>query len=396
MSYDFSDRISSLKPSAIREIFKALADPEMISFAGGNPAPETFPVDIMASIAAGLFEKQSAGALQYGITEGYPRLRELVAARLKNKYGIGRDFDDTIIVTGGQQGIDLATKVLINEGDTVLCEQPAFIGALNAFRSYKANLVGVPVDAEGMNMQALERALQENPGAKFIYLVPTFQNPSGVTLSLARRKKVLELSEAYNVLILEDNPYFELRYSGQYVPPIKSMDEKGRVIYVGSFSKVISPGMRVGMVCAPAEIISKLVVAKQVSDVHTNQFFMMLVAQLLESYDLDAHIEKVCALYRSKRDHMLAAMQRHLAGKAHWNVPDGGLFIWMELPEGRDGTELCRLMTANKVAAVPGAAFMPDEHAVSPGLRLNFSLPALEQIDAGVEIMGRCLDQYLK
>jgi 2-aminoadipate transaminase len=245
-----------------------------------------------------------------------------------------------------------------------------------------------------MDMDALEKALKENPGTKFIYTIPTFQNPAGVTLSLGRRKKLLELSEKYDVMILEDNPYFELRYSGEYVPPIKSMDETGRVIYVGSYSKVISPGIRLGFVCAPKEVVSKIVVAKQVSDVHTNQFFMMLVAKLLETRDLDAHIANAREIYRLKRDRMLGALEEKLSGQAQWTRPDGGLFIWLTIPGGRDSAELCRLMSLNKVAVVPGCAFLTDESEPSSSMRLNFSLPDYGQIDRGVEIMARCFDEY--
>ncbi len=395
MQYNFSDRISSLKPSAIREIFKVLLNPEVISFAGGNPAPETFPAQPMAEIAAELFEKNYKSSLQYGITEGLPSLRELTSSRLKSKYSVGGPGDDLIIVTGGQQGIDLTAKVFVNEGDAVICESPSFIGALNAFRSYGANLVPVPVDNDGMDMDALEHALKTVPNVKLIYVIPTFQNPSGVTMSLERRHKLLELADKYDVVILEDNPYIELRYSGQYVPPVKSMDERGRVVYVGSYSKIISPGMRVGFVCAPAEITAKIVVAKQVADVHTNQFFMMLVSGLLERFNLDEHIELSRKIYVEKRDAMLAAMQRSFGNKVSWHVPDGGLFIWANLPEGMDGAALCNLAKDRKVAAVPGSAFLCDQNAVSNGFRLNFSMPSLDAIDRGIKIFGECIKEYV-
>ena len=395
MDYQFSDRISSLHPSAIREIFKVLQDKEVISFAGGNPSPDTFPATEMARIAAVLFENDYAAALQYGITEGYQPLRDITAKRLKEKFDIGRDFDDLVIVTGGQQGIELATKVLVNEGDTVLCEQPSFIGALNAFRSYNARLVGIPVDRDGMDMDKLELALRQEKDVRFIYVIPTFQNPAGVTMSLARRKRLLELAKQYDVMIVEDNPYFELRYSGEYVPPLKALDESGRVVYIGSYSKTICPGMRLGFVCGPKPVVSKIVTAKQIADVHTNQFFMMLVAKYIQTYDFDRHIELARKQYTVKRDRMLAAMDKHFKGKMDWNVPDGGLFIWGILPDGYDGAAFCRMIGKKKVAAVPGSAFMCDETQVSSGVRFNFSMPTLEQIDKGIEIAGSCLSELL-
>jgi len=396
MDHIFSNRIKALQPSAIREILKMPKDPDAISLAAGNPSPLTFPANELSGIAAGIFANEYQNALQYGITEGYDPLREAVRERFSSKYSIGRDYDDYIIVSGGQQGIELSAKVLVNEDETVLCESPSFIGALNAFRSYKINLVGIPVDAEGMDIDALENALKREPGVRLIYTIPTFHNPCGSTMSLERRKRLLELAKKYDVIILEDSPYFELRYSGEDLPTLKSMDTEGRVIYVGSFSKVIAPGIRIGFVCAHKDIISKITVAKQVSDVHTNLFFQILVAKYLQTGNIDAHIEECRALYRQKRDRMLAAMDKHMKGKAEWNVPDGGLFIWAELPEGYDGLELCRRLKERKIACVPGNAFSVDESEISRGFRLNFSLPSDEQIDRGVAIIGEVLSEYVK
>lgn len=396
MVFNFSDRIKALKPSAIREILKMPKDAGAVSFAAGNPSPDTFPVEEMSKIAAGIFAAESADALQYGITEGYEPLRKAVKERYSSKYSIGRDFDDFIIVSGGQQAIDLAARVLVNEDETVLCESPSFIGALNAFRSHKIRLVGIPVDAGGMDIDALERALKNEPKVRMIYTIPTFHNPCGCTMTLERRKRLVELAREYGVMVIEDNPYFELRYSGESVPTLKSMDTEGNVIYAGSFSKIIAPGIRVGFVCAHRDVISKLTVAKQVSDVHTNLFFQILVEKYFRTGDVDAHIEECRALYRRKRDRMLAAMEKHMKGKAEWNVPDGGLFIWAELPEGFDGLELCARLKARKVACVPGNAFAIDESAKSRGFRLNFSLPTDEQIDRGISIIGEVLSEYVK
>ena len=327
--------------------------------------------------------------MQYGITEGYMPLRELTAKRLKDKYQVGTADDSLIITSGGQQAIELFTKVMVNEGDVVLCENPSFIGALNAFRSYNAKLVGVASDDGGMKMDALEHALKTEKNVKFIYIIPTFQNPSGRTLSLERRKTLLSLASKYSVMILEDNPYFELRYSGEYVPPLKSLDKEGLVLYAGSYSKILSPGMRMGFACGPKPVIDKMVVAKQVSDVHTNQFFCMLVAEYLKTCDLDQHIEDIRSLYRAKRDLMLSELDRSFDKRVSYTRPDGGIFLWCSLPNGSDGAALCRLFSEKKVAAVPGSTFMVDEHAVCPAIRLNLSMPSSEQIKKGCRAYER-------
>lgn len=396
MEYTFSNRISSLKPSAIREIFKVLGDPSIISFAGGNPDPATFPAKEMSQIAEKLFLENSAAALQYGITEGYTPLRELTASRLKDKYHVGTEKDNLIITSGGQQAISLLAQVMANEGDVVICEEPSFIGALNAFRSFNAQLKSVPSDEFGMRMDALEETLKTTKNVKFIYIIPTFQNPSGRTLPIDRRRKILELASKYNVLILEDNPYFELRYSGEYVPPIKSMDEEGVVLYAGSYSKILSPGIRMGFACGPKPVIDKMVVAKQVSDVHTNQFFSMLVAEYLKQYDLDAHIEKIRDLYRKKRDIMIRGLEEKLDPRITFTRPDGGIFLWCQMPDEFDGNEVCKTLTQKKVAAVPGSAFLVDESKKSPALRLNFSMSTEEQLEKGIDILAGVLNDYIK
>ncbi len=395
MPYTFSDRISGVQPSAIREIFKVLTDPTVISLAAGNPSPETFPAAELGAIAADLFATQSGPALQYGITEGYGPLREQTAARLRSRYQTGGAGDDLMIVSGGQQGLDLAARVLLNEGDVVVCEDPSFIGALNGLRAYNARLAGVPMDHEGMNMDALEQVLRDTPGVKLIYTIPTFQNPCGATMPLARREQMLRLARQYDVLIIEDNPYFELRYSGQPVPSLKSMDEDGRVIYLGSYSKIISPGMRVGFVCAPADIIAKMAVAKQVSDVHTNLFFQMAVSRYLDQCDLDAHIERCRALYEARRDRMYGHVKAW-GDKVSCVFPDGGLFLWCRLPEGYDGMKLSQIAGRRKVAVVPGATFSVREGEISGGFRLNFSMPTPEQIDTGMSLLAEALDELLE
>lgn len=396
MNFKFSDRISTLQPSAIREILKVTQDPTVISFAAGNPAPESFPSAEMAAIAAEIFANDAASALQYGVSEGYQPLRTLTAKRMKEKYNTGRSFDDVIITSGGQQVIEMLTKTLVNEGDVILCEMPSFIGALNAFRSYNAKLIGIPMDNEGMDMEVLERTLQTTQNVRFIYTIPTFQNPSGHVMSLERRKKLLELAEKYNVLILEDSPYFELRFAGEYVPTIKSLDETGRVVFSGSYSKVLSPGMRIGFVIAHRDLVAKLTVAKQVSDVHTNLFFQMIAARYLERHDLDAHIAKICKLYGSRAELMCSQIDEKFGGKVQYVRPTGGLFLWCSLPEGYDAMDFCRKTGEKKVVAVPGASFSVDEHEVTPTFRMNYSLPSEEQICTGIDLMAEVLKDYVK
>lgn len=388
MEFKYSNKLREMKPSAIREIFKSLGTPGAISFAGGNPAPESFPVDAIAEISADIFKNQAAAALQYSVTEGYPKLRTLVADRLKNKFSVGRDFDTTIITSGGQQGIELVCKVLCNEGDTVIAENPSFIGALNAFRSLGANLVGVELEDDGINLTALEETLKNTPNAKLLYLIPTFHNPAGICMSLEKRRAVLALAKKYDVLIIEDNPYGELRFAGEEIPTIKSMDDEGRVIYCGSFSKILSAGMRVGFVCAHEELMSKVVVAKQVEDVHTNIFFQMICAEFMDRFDMDAHIEGIRALYRSKCSRMLEALDREMPDCVKYTRPQGGLFLWCTLPEDFDVAEFISRAKEQLVFVVTGAAFNCDMSAPTHSFRLNYSMPSDENIDRGIKILA--------
>ena len=395
MVYSFSDKLANLRPSAIREIFKSLTDPSIISFAAGNPSPESFPTEALADIAADIFKTQSAAALQYSITEGYPPLREAIASRVKAKFGIGRDFDTTIVVSGGQQGIELACKAFCNEGDVVLCEEPSFIGALNAFRSNGAVPVGVRCDDEGIIPAALEAKLRVCENVKLLYIIPTFQNPTGITTPLSRRKEVYALCKKYGVMILEDNPYGELRFAGEDVPTIKSFDEDGLVVYCSSFSKILSAGMRVGYITAPAEVVSKMVVAKQSEDVHTNIFFQMLCHRYMTEYDLDAHIADIRALYGRKCTLMLDCLGSCLPAEVAFTHPEGGLFVWCTLPNRLDSADFAKLLVSRKVAVVPGATFLSDEGGVSPSFRLNYSMPSDEEIVRGVEILGDCAREYI-
>ena len=392
MNYDFSDKVKDMQPSAIREIFKFLSDPNMISLAAGNPSAASFPIEKIRAISEQIFLTCPVEALQYSVTEGYAPLRAQVAQRLKERFSIGTDSDDVIITTGGQQGIDLTAKVLCNEGDTVICENQSFIGALNAFRSYNTKLVGVDVEPDGINVEMLEKALRENPRTKLIYLIPTFQNPSGVTMSYEKRRAVMALAEKYNTVILEDNPYGELRFDGEDVPTLKSMDTNGRVLYCSSFSKILSAGMRVGFVCGNRELIQKIVVVKQVNDVHTNIFFQMLASKFIEIYGLDEHIASIRALYRAKSSLMVGELEKNFGDTLTFVRPQGGLFIWCTLPEGYDSALFTRRALENMVAVVAGNTFSPDKDAVSRSFRLNYSTPSDEQIIEGVARLKKTFD----
>ncbi len=389
MNYTFSDRVNTLKPSAIREIFKYAADPEVVSLSAGNPAPDAFPAEAVAEISAKLLKENPVLALQYGLTEGYVPLRETLKKYMVEKYNVNMEGNDLIITSGAQQVMDLVTKSLVNEGDVVITEAPSFIGSLNTFRSYNAKLVGVPMDDDGMNMEALEKALNENENIRFIYTIPNFQNPSGITMSLEKRKKMYELAKQYNVLILEDNPYGELRYKGEDLPNIKSFDTDGIVIYAGSFSKVISPGMRVGWCVAPAEIIQKMVVCKQGEDVHTNMWSQVVCHEFMTKYDFEGHLEMLRNLYSKKLEYTMSLLKENLSDKITYGDVEGGLFIWCTLPEDVDMNKFCLELVQNKVCVVPGNAFLTDEKEISHNFRINFSTPSNEQLKKGIEILGR-------
>ena len=387
MEYEFSNRMKGLKGSAIREIFKVAGDPSYISLAGGNPAPELFPAQELAEIAADVLAHEPVTALQYGVTEGYGPLRDAVRARLQRD-GIGSPDDEVLIVSGGQQGIDLTAKNLVNEGDVVFVEEPSFIGALNAFRSFGAKLVGVAMDDAGMQPDALERAIAANPGGKVIYTIPTFQNPMGVTMPAARRREVYEIARRHHLIIIEDNPYGELTFDGVKTAPIKTLDTDGRVVYCGSFSKILAPGLRLGFVCANRALVQKLVVAKQVEDVHTPMLTQLLATEYMKRYDLDALIVRMRALYRQKCETMLRAMDEFFPADAHWTRPNGGLFIWCDLGHGIDTAKLAPACLARKVVFVPGSTFMTDMDAPCSGLRLNYSTMTDERIAEGIRILG--------
>ena len=394
MDYYFSKRISGLQPSAIREILKATQDPAIIPFAAGNPDAASFPIDEVKRISAEIFETAPVTALQYGVTEGYRPLIERLTKFVKDRYDIGKNFDSLIVTSGAQQVMDLATKALCDLGDTVICECPSFIGSLNCFRSYGCKLAGVPVEADGMNIEKLEEAIKNATNPRFIYTIPNFQNPSGATMSLQKRKAVYELAKKYGLLILEDNPYGDLRVSGEDIPSIKSFDEDGIVIYAGSFSKLLAPGIRVGYIVAPSPIIAKMTVGKQASDVHTPVFSQMLVDKWMEQNDVNAHIEKIREIYRRKLNLMCDLIDSELGDFVEYVRPEGGLFVWCKLPDNVNMLEFVKDCIANKVAVVPGTAFMINDEETNC-FRMNFSTPSDEKIVEGMKLLGKVKEKYI-
>lgn len=389
MEYAFSKKVTGLKASAIREILKFTAFPDVISFAAGNPAPEAFPTAAAEEITAKILKENPVAALQYSITEGYTPLRETLKKRLAAQNCFNADIDDVIITSGGQQGNELSCKIFLNEGDTLICESPSFIGSINSFKSYNVNLIGVEMDGEGIDPQKLEDTLKANPNTKIIYLIPNFQNPTGKCMSYERRKTVYALAQKYNVMILEDNPYGEIRFEGENIPSVKSLDTDGRVIYCGSFSKVLAPGIRVGFVSAPKEAAQKIVVCKQVADVHTNILAQMLADEFVNNYGFEEHLSKIREIYRKKCKLMLSEIDKNFSKKITVTRPQGGLFIWATLPEVCDMTGFCKKAVEQKVAVVPGNAFTVHESDPISCFRLNFSTPTDEQLVKGCEILGK-------
>lgn len=382
-----------MKPSATREILKVTSEPGMIAFAGGSPAIAAFPCEEVTKLSNKILTENPVSALVYGVSEGYEPLRKTVKDWLKRRENVGTDDDTVIITAGGTQVMDIATRILTSEGDTVICEEPSFVGSLNCFRSHGLKLAGVPIDADGMNIEALERVIRENPEAKFIYTIPNFQNPGGTTLSLEKRKAMYKLAVENDLVIVEDNPYGNLRVAGEDVPAIKSFDTEGIVIYAGSFSKILAPGIRVAYAVVPNKMAGAFTIGKQVSDVHTGVLNQMIVSRWFDEYDVDAHIEKIKKIYREKLNLMCDCLDKYCP-QLEYVRPEGGLFIWVKLPDGVDMMTYVKELIKYKVAVVPGTSFMTDESAPCSYIRLNFSTPSEENIVKGVEIMGEVLKNY--
>lgn len=396
MSYSLSSKFASLKPSAVREILKVTNEPGMIAFAGGSPDTAAFPCEEVKKISAEILSENPVSALVYGVSEGYEPLRKTVKEWLKRRENVGSDDDVVIITAGGTQVMDITTRVLTSEGDTVICEEPSFIGSLNCFRSHGCKLAGVPIDEDGMNMEALERVIKENPGAKFIYTIPNFQNPGGTTMSLEKRKRMYELALQNDLVILEDNPYGNLRVAGVDVPAVKSLDTEGIVFYAGSFSKILAPGIRVAYAVIPKKAAGAFTIGKQVSDVHTGVLNQMIVSRWFDEYDVDKHIENIRKIYRRKLNLMCDCLDKYCGGFINYVRPQGGLFIWAKLPDEVDMLKYVNALLERKVAVVPGSAFMTDDTAPCSYIRLNFSTPSDDDIVKGVKIMGEVAKQFRK
>ena len=388
MKYEFTNRMTNVKASAIREILKATADPQMISFAGGNPAAEAFPIKEIETISADILKNDPISVLQYGITEGDAGLIEAAKIFFNRNENAFKDGDKMIITSGSQQIMEFAAKCLCNEGDVVVCENPSFLGALNAFKSLGAKLRGIEYKDGQLDLEDLEKALKTSPKPKFMYLIPNFQNPTGMTMSLEVRKSVLALAKKYEVLILEDNPYGDLRFEGEDIPSMKSLDEDGLVIYAASLSKIIAPGMRVACCMGPEEVVSKFTVAKQASDVHSNLWAQKVMARYLTEYDMDQHIADIQKIYKTKCELMLSEMKKYFHPDVQYTIPTGGMFIWGTLPKHIDMQEFVKKALAQKVAVVPGNAFLDDDTKECHSFRMNFSTPSNEKICQGVKILG--------
>ncbi|MCM1315367.1 MAG: PLP-dependent aminotransferase family protein [Prevotella sp.] len=396
MNYKFSDKVTKLQASAIREILKFTSVPGVISFAAGNPAPEAFPTERIAEISADLLANDPVLALQYNITEGYTPLRDFLKSWLASKNCYNPAFDDVIVTSGGQQANELSCKVLLNEGDTLLCESPCFIGSLNAFRSYNVNLCGIEMEDDGINLEKLENAVKTQKNVKMLYVIPNFQNPTGRTMSLEKRKAIYEMACKYDFIILEDDPYGELRFVGENVPTIKSLDTEGRVIYSSTFSKILSSGFRTGFVSAPAEIIQKIVVCKQVSDVHSNIWAQVVAHRFMTTTDLDSHFSSLREIYRKKCDIMCSYIDNEFSEKISYIRPQGGLFVWCTLPDDCNMNDFCtRAIKEYKIAVVPGNSFSIDDNDISHSFRLNYSTPTNDDIVKGMEILSKMTKDIL-
>jgi 2-aminoadipate transaminase len=389
----FAQRTAGLTSSAIRELLKLTERPEIISFAGGLPAPEAFPVAAVEAACRLVLERHGATALQYGATEGYLPLRELLVRHM-GRYGIEATPDDVLITSGAQQALDLVGKLLINPGDHVVVEEPTYLGALQAFRVYQAQFLSVPMDGEGIRLDRLEGALRCGP--KFLYALPNFQNPSGVTLGRDRRRRLVELASHYGVPIVEDDPYGQLRYEGEHLPPLMTMAETPAqsVLYLGTLSKILGPGLRIGWVVAPPEVIRRLGQLKQGADLHTSTFTQMVAYETARGGFLDAHIRHVRQVYGRRRDAMVRALEAHFPEEVRWTRPEGGLFLWVTLPPELDSSSLFARALQEKVAFVPGAPFFAGEGGAS-SLRLNFSYSSPQRIEEGIARLGKVIRQAL-
>jgi len=401
-AHRYAQRTKSAKSSIIRELLKLTQRPEVISFAGGLPAPEVFPVARFEEACHRVLQTNAATALQYGPTEGYRPLRELIVAQMR-KYGIVATVDNILITSGSQQALDLIAKLLINRGDRILVESPTYLGALQAFDLMGAEYVTVPIDDDGLQTCNMEQALRSGP--KFMYILPNFQNPGGVTLSRSRRDELVALSDKYGIPIIEDDPYGQLRYEGEHITPLVVLDrinvarddgyKLGNVIYLSTFSKVLAPGLRVAWIVAPSDVIAQLVKVKQSTDLHTSTFTQMVTYEAARDGFIDEHVKLIRATYKERRDAMLAALHDYFPPEVTWTHPHGGLFLWVTMPPGVDSSRLLELALRQDVAFVPGEPFFPNGDEGSH-MRLNFSNAQPEQIREGIRRLSIAVSHELE
>lgn len=394
MEYKFASRMDRMKASEIRELLKLTARPEIISFAGGLPAPELFPVKEIAQVSHDLVLKEGQKLLQYATTEGRPTLREKIAKRMTEKYKTPVVADDILITTGSQQCLDFAGKLFLDPGDVVLCESPSYLGALNAFNAYQPVFKEVPTDGEGIIPEELDKILASTPKCKFIYVIPDFQNPTGICWSLERRKKFIEVINKYDLPVFEDNPYGELRYRGESFPTLKSMDTKGLVSFLGTFSKIFCPGLRLGWIAGPHTIVEKFVMIKQSADLHTSNFDQGVADAYMDTYDLDAHVKEIVELYGHRRDLILKTMDEEFPEGVEFTRPDGGLFLWVTVPEGVSARKVFDKCIEQKVAAVIGDAFYPNDKT-DRSMRVNYSCMPDDKIVEGVKRMAKAIKECM-
>ena len=394
MAIQFSDRMDMLQASEIREILKLTQQPDIISFAGGLPAPELFPIEEMEKISARVLQEMGTQALQYSPTEGFEPLRKKIAQRME-RAGVNTSADDILIISGSQQGLDFSGKIFLNPGDVVVCESPSYLGAINAFKAYQCRFLEIETDNDGMVMEDLEQKLAATENVRMIYVIPDFQNPSGRTWSTARRKKLLEIAGRFDLPIVEDNPYGELRFEGEMPPSLRSMDQDGRVVYLGSFSKTFCPGMRLGWVNAAPALLEKYVFVKQGADLQTSSMAQRELSFFMDEYDLDAHIEKIKVVYKKRRDLMMETIKKEFPKEAKYTYPEGGLFTWVELPEHINTRELMVKAVENKVAFVPGGSFYPSGNKEN-AMRINYSNMPEEKIVEGITRLGALLREEME
>jgi 2-aminoadipate transaminase len=393
----YSDRAGKMRKSVIRELLKVTQDPEIISFAGGLPNPESFPIDDLEGVIDTVMENYGKIALQYGTTQGLNELRELLAERA-NKDGIKAGPDDIIITSGSQQALDTVGKMFLNPGDTGIVGLPTYLGGINAFRSYESNLTGIPLDEDGMRVDILEdtiKSMIKDNIPKFIYVVPTFQNPAGVVMPELRRKKLIDIANEYDLIIIEDDPYGKLRYDIDHIKPIKAFDDEGRVIYISTFSKILSPGFRLAWSIACPELTRKMIICKQALDLCTNTFTQFIACEFMRRGSLDLHIMKICEMYKPKRDIMMNAMSKFFPDGYTCYKPKGGMFAWVTLPEGIDTETMFLDAIKQKVAYVHGKAFYVSEGG-GRSMRLNFSYSTNDQLEEGMKRLGNVIKEKLE